>query len=219
MNFFGHAALTAQAFRALPELELAKVCAGSMLPDFVTMLRLRRPEVADPVVARGVAFHHLTDHAFHDLPSFQALSRQAFARLSARDLPRGPARAVAHIGVEILLDEIMAEDAFARDSYCAALAVPLAPGLTFIGEADAERLSSLQRLLLERAPHSRHPPAALVAERIRRTLAGRPRLATDDRGQLLIAAWVDEARPLVEQEAPRLLSTLQALLAQKPGAE
>jgi hypothetical protein len=218
MNFFGHAALAAQTFRELAPAELGLICAGAMLPDFVSMLGLRRPQVRDPALARGVDFHHRTDHAFHELPSFQHLSREAFAWLSQQELPRGPARAVAHVGIEILLDEVMAEDAFARDSYCTALALPLAPHLVFASETDAGRLDELAQTLLARAPFSRHPAAELVAARIRRTLARRPRLATDDRGEQLLGSWVSVTRPLVAHEAPRLLSELRARLAQPTGA-
>src|SRR5258706_12541419 len=108
MNFFGHAALAASYLAQQgPDAanELPRFCAGAMLPDFIGMLRLSRPVVHDSVLARGVAFHHRTDELFHELPSFHRLSRSAFAWLSARDMPRGPARAVAHIGIEILLDE------------------------------------------------------------------------------------------------------------------
>src|SRR5688572_23166915 len=115
MNFFGHAALAAGHFSArspqLPGTDLALLCAGAMLPDFISMLRLGRPAVLDEQVARGVSFHHLTDHAFHELDSFLRLSREAFAWLSEQRVPRGPARAVAHIGVEMLLDEVLSDDA------------------------------------------------------------------------------------------------------------
>lgn len=224
MNFFGHAAITAQLFGHSPNAveagELAKLCAGAMLPDFVSMLALRRPQVVDASVQRGVDFHHATDHAFHELPSFQALSRAAFEWLSAHALPRGPARAVAHIGVEMLLDEAIAEDELARTSYRAALDVPLPELLLFTREEDADRLGSLTRLLQERAPQSAvPPPAPLLAERIRRTLARRPRLATDDRGQALLADWIALARPVVGREAPQLFRDLRARLARPGGAQ
>ncbi len=224
MNFFGHAAIATQIFgrppAALARAELAKLCAGAMLPDFVGMLGLKRPQVSEAWLQRGVDFHHATDHAFHDLPSFHALSREAFTWLSARRLPRGPARAVAHIGIEMLLDEAIADDALVRESYRAALAVPLPELLVFVGDEDASRLASLTRVLTERAPLSATPPPpALLAERIRRTLAHRPRLATDDQGQALLAAWVEATRPAVSREAPQLFSDLRAQLAGASGAK
>ena len=217
MNFFGHAALAASHFAAEPKLqgqrELATLCLGAMLPDFIGMLRLTRPTLSDPVLARGVAFHHRTDEVFHDLPSFHRLSRQAFAWLSERQLPRGPARAVAHIGIEMLLDEVLASDAHARDAYRAALEMPLAPLMTFSVQSDAERLAGLQKALLGRGATERAPAAELVAERIVRTLANRPRLATDQAGQLLLGDWVATTRPRVAAEAPEVLGTLRQQLA------
>lgn len=223
MNFFGHAALAASHFtERQPPLGadlLPTVCLGAMLPDFIGMLRLGRPTIHDAALATGVAFHHGTDEAFHDLPAFQRLSRQAFAWLSEQQLPRGPARAVAHMGIEMLLDEVMADEPSARNAYRAALEVPLATLLDFATPVDAERMAGLQQALLTRSASQLRPPAALVAERIRRSLAGRPRLATDDAGQALLGSWVTATRPLVTAEAPEVLATLRARLANFSRAE
>lgn len=217
MNFFGHAALAASHFEAQrpspDEAELWRLCAGAMLPDFWGMLRLRRPAVRDDSVARGVQFHHATDAEFHELASFHRLSRDAFAWLSEHGLPRGPARAVAHIGIEMLLDEVFAREASARDAYRGALALPLAELLDFPAPEDGPRLTALQQALLGRTAWLQQPPAELVAERITRTLSGRPRLATDAAGQLLLGHWVTRSRPQVEAEAPEVLAALRTRLA------
>ena len=217
MNFFGHAALAASHFGELdPPLDgqlLPTVCVGAMLPDFIGMLRLGRPTLHDAALATGVAFHHGTDEVFHELPAFHRLSRQAFAWLSEQQMPRGPARAVAHIGIEMLLDEVMATEESARDAYRAALRVPLSPLLEFANPLDAERLAGLQEALLARSESQLRPAPELVAERIRRTLAGRPRLATDVAGQALLGTWVTLTRPEVLAEAPEVLATLRARLA------
>lgn len=223
MNFFGHAALAATHFRdqrPLPSAsELSTLCAGAMLPDFVGMLRLSRPELSDAVLARGVRFHHQTDEVFHELPAFVRLSREAFAWLSARGLPRGPSRAVAHIGVEMLLDEVFASDASAREQYRAALRVPLGTRLSFPIPPDAERLAGLQRTLLERAETAFPASPELVAQRIRRTLAGRPRLATDDTAEELLARWVATTRPSVQSEGAEVFAALRRRLANFRGPE
>jgi hypothetical protein len=220
MNFFGHAALAAGHFAhaGLEPAALARLCTGAMLPDFVGMLRLGRPLLRDEALARGVAFHHRTDHAFHDLESFHRLSQQTFAWLSERGLPRGPARAVAHVGIEMLLDEVMAEAASAREAYLAALLVPLDSGLAFETPSDLERLETLRRTLFERATPRLAAPE-LMALRIRRTLEHRPRLATDDAGEALLREWVHAARPWVASAAPGLLAALRAQLADAPRAE
>ena len=223
MNFFGHAALAASHFndeRPLPsESELSRLCVGAMLPDFIGMLRLSRPDLTDSVLARGVAFHHKTDEAFHELPSFLRLSREAFAWLSEQRLPRGPARAVAHIGIEMLLDEVFAQQARAREAYLAALRVPLEQLMSFPVPSDQERLAALRSALLERASTVLEPPARLVAERIVRTLAGRPRLATGDAGQELLVRWVETTRPQITAEAPEVFASLRLRLANFGGAK
>jgi hypothetical protein len=190
-----------------------------MLPDFIGMLRLGRPTVHDSVLATGVAFHHGTDEVFHELPGFQRLSRQAFSWLQERDMPRGPARAVAHMGIEMLLDEVMASDPAACDAYISALRVPLDQRLEFSSPLDAQRLQGLLDALLTRTSSYAEPPAELVAERIRRSLAGRPRLATDDAGQALLGSWVTATRPSVTAEAPEVLAMLRARLANFGRAE
>jgi hypothetical protein len=217
MNFFGHAALAARHFAdetpAPSARDLSKLCLGAMLPDFIGMLRLGRPTVADAVLARGIAFHHGTDEVFHELEAFLRLSRNAFAWLSQRQLPRGPARAVAHMGIEMLLDEALATDQHARDAYVAALELPLPELMHFPLAGDAERLSGLQQALLGRAESYQLPSPELVAERIRRSLAGRPRLATDDAGQARLVTWISVTRPLVTAEAPGVLAALRSRLA------
>jgi hypothetical protein len=223
MNFFGHAALALAHFElqrpVSSESALSRICAGAMLPDFVGMLRIRRPAVLDAELARGVSFHHLTDHLFHELTAFQHLSRSAFTWLSERGMPRGPARAVAHIGIEILLDEELARDERARESYRAALSLPLVSFLEFAGTDDGARLDSLQQALLGRAASERSPAPEIVAARIARTLAGRPRLATDPAGQALLVDWVAQSRREVSAQAPELLAILRAQLASSGGAE
>jgi hypothetical protein len=223
MNFFGHAALAAGYFAeqapAPHGRELALLCAGAMLPDFVGMLRLGRPQVLDESLARGVSFHHQTDHAFHELESFHGLSRAAFAWLTEHQFPRGPARAVAHIGIEILLDEVLAGDAQARAAYRAALETSLDGALSFPAVDDAARLAGLRRTLLERGSSEASPAAELVAERICRTLAGRPRLRTEPSATAELARWVALTRPLVASAAPGLLATLRARLANSDRPE
>ena len=60
-----------------------------MLPDFAGMIRARPPVADHTELAEGIAFHHATDHAFHDSATFRALTAQANAELSAGGLRRG----------------------------------------------------------------------------------------------------------------------------------
>src|SRR5262245_42901710 len=98
MNFFSHAAI-ARHFS-----EEAEFVLGAMLPDFASMIDVRLTPVRHPKVEERVRFHHLTDRVFHDLYAFRSLSHETHEALRARGLGRDPSRAVAHVGIEILLD-------------------------------------------------------------------------------------------------------------------
>ena len=107
MNFFGHAAVaTWQA--AAPGRTL-----GAMLPDFATMSGARLSTTTpspDAEVASGIDLHHKTDGVFHQLPVVLGLMRELDERLAHGGCARGPRRAVAHIGVELLLDGVLVEE-------------------------------------------------------------------------------------------------------------
>ncbi len=208
MNFFGHAAVAAH-FRREPEFVL-----GAMLPDFSTMIGARTPPIAHELVAEGVRFHHLTDGAFHDLEAFQRLSRSAFAFLNGRGLRRGSARAVAHVGVELLIDEVLAQAEVPRSAYISALDVSRTAEIetAIAWPADArERFASLIARLMERSVPG-VPPASQVAERLRRTLLPRPRLAFELAESVLVEEWIVEARPVVVASGPALIDVLIAKL-------
>jgi hypothetical protein len=111
VNYFGHAAVASwrQGRGGLP--------LGAMLPDFSTMCGARITGSDDEEVAGGIALHHATDAAFHRLAAVTGLMRELDARLERGGCARGPRRAVAHIGVELLLDGVLLDDADYRDAY------------------------------------------------------------------------------------------------------
>lgn len=169
---------------------------GAMLPDFFGMLGMKGG-VASTELARGVAFHHASDAAFHDAPAFLVLTRAACKDLSALGLPKGPARAVAHIGVELLLDPLILSRPGARNAYARALEyASVLEGELAIGNDEARRLRDLARLLLARGLGSPEDLQHVVA-RIRRTLSERPRLALDDVTEAAVRKWVVGVQPRV----------------------
>jgi hypothetical protein len=208
MNFFGHAAVAAQ-FTGDPSFVL-----GAMLPDFSSMIAARPPLVAHPELAAGVRFHHATDEIFHDLEPFVLWSRHASEWLRTRGLGRGSARAVAHVGVEFLIDEALAESEAARSAYLSALRVAavreISSAITWRDD-ESERFAFLIDRLLERGVMAR-PSAAALAERLRRTLATRPRLAFEAEKSPLVEEWIVEARPVVVGSVPALTDVLIAQL-------
>ncbi|PYN43326.1 MAG: hypothetical protein DME00_27150, partial [Candidatus Rokuibacteriota bacterium] len=115
MNFFGHTVLAVRR-----STEPAFVL-GSMLPDFATMIRARPPRPAHAEIDSGMQFHWRTDEVFHRSAAFLTLTHQAVVWLSARGVRSGSALAVAHIGVEVLLDAALSDDRRAQRAYRAAL--------------------------------------------------------------------------------------------------
>jgi len=208
VNFFGHACVACW-YDTSPSFVL-----GAMLPDFFSMLGLKPLRPREPTLSRGIELHHLTDAAFHTAEPFVTLTQAAQAALLQAGLARGPARAVAHIGVELLLDEVLARDAQGRNAYTSALANSehSARMLDFQGETDKARFLSLLSLLASRgAPETPAAPVQ-VADRIERALRGRPRLCLDEHAHAQVGEWVVAARPDVVDSAPGLLTMLRARL-------
>jgi hypothetical protein len=208
VNFFGHA-YVASWYDVGPDFVL-----GAMLPDFSSMLGVKPPRVRDPNVSEGIELHHLTDAAFHTAEPFLALTQAARLALERSGLARGPARAVAHIGVEILLDEVLAADDKARDAYLGALAnrESSAEVLDFQGSEDRARYIALLSVLASRgAPEAPATPNQ-VADRIERALRGRPRLSLEESCRAQVSNWVVAARPDVVGCSSALLTVLRTRL-------
>lgn len=209
MNFFSHAAI-AQTYSSEPLFVF-----GSMLPDFVSMVRARKPLVREHTLEAGVRFHHATDAAFHELPVFRELCAWSLAELSASGVPRGPARGIAHVGIELLLDVHLSQNEASRAAYLQALAAGGDAGargeLEFQSSADAERFSELGRALRARGASS-DVSATLVLSRLRSTLARRPRLAIPAADEPRVLEWVEIASARVVASAEHLLDELHAEL-------
>ncbi len=103
MNVVGHIAV-AQGLSSDPRVHL-----GAALPDLATFgrYRLTRPS-EHPDIAEGVRLHHRTDDAFHASEWFR--SRQGRLRLLLEHelgFSRGQARAIAHVGPEMMIDGVL----------------------------------------------------------------------------------------------------------------
>jgi len=208
VNFFGHAHVAAW-YDPAPAFVF-----GAMLPDFFSMLGRVRAAVTDSQLASGVAFHHATDAAFHSIPDFVERVAEARSRLSSAGVRRGAARAAAHIGVEMLLDEALAHEYEGNRAYRAALdyARTSSPKIEWVSSEDAARLHALASALAERGvPDAKLAPLS-VAARIRRTLASHPRLALTEQDERLISDWVVAARPAVVGWESEILTELRSRL-------
>lgn len=170
VNFFGHAAVASWS-SSDPAVVL-----GAMLPDFATMsgARIAADGHTDDI-AHGIAIHHATDATFHQLPVVTGLMRELDQLLEERGCARGPRRAVAHIGVELLLDGVLVAEAVYRDAYVAALAHEGEP--VWRAPEDPARFAVLiARLRAHGVPDDLRDPA-MITLRLGRMLRHRPLLA------------------------------------------
>jgi len=211
MNFLGHAVV------AIDHDSDARFVLGAMLPDFATMVGLRLAEVRDSVVASGVALHHETDAVFHATPTFIELVNTTTAELREAGVRRGPARAVGHIGVELLLDGWWVRGHGVPDGYEQALevAASVESRLSWRAEAPDDVLARACRRLQELEIAAGYADPALVTRRLERILRDRPRLAMDANERGLIEDWTHDAVPRIAAVAPALWKEIRRGLEQR----
>ncbi len=203
MNFLGHAA-AARWTSDDPRFVL-----GAMLPDFAHMGGVRRIAPIDEVAIAGVAFHHRTDEAFHGAPSFVRLTHEGTDALQAAGVGRGPALALGHLAIELLLDAVLAEDDALVAAYQRALAVELE-----LAEPEHHRIITGVRARLAEAGAPRwYAELDELAPRLERILARRPRLALAPSDRAPLRRWLDDAHAAVERSASALMAELDVRLA------
>ncbi|MDB4956692.1 MAG: hypothetical protein JWO36_4261 [Myxococcales bacterium] len=203
MNFFGHAAVA--SWRGSDP----GVALGAMLPDFASMCGGRLAVASDPAVEIGVELHHETDGVFHRLAPVTALMRELGDRLERGGCARGPKRAVAHIGVELLLDGVLVAEPAYRDAYLGGLGHD-ASGVAWREPGDGDRFAILiARLRAHGVPDDlRHPEA--IAQRLHRMLSHRPLLAPDARDMQVIRSALVEYQARVEVAADTVMRAVRA---------
>jgi hypothetical protein len=199
MNFFGHAVVS------LWHSDDARFVLGAMLPDLCGMLGIRAARAQDSKIvslAAGVEFHHRTDAAFHGCDRFLALCSQTVEALTAQGVGRGTARAVGHVGTELLLDGLLSTQREARAAYTQALAVGVDERLSeivLVDRDDQVRMhKGLERLLRAPIPEAYTDPR-FVADRLQWILSSRPRLAMQPHDA-----------PIVHEELTRLAQEVSA---------
>lgn len=218
MNFFGHAVI-AGGYSTHPEFVL-----GSMLPDFLSMLSMAKPRLYSEQLRAGVAFHHQTDLAFHQSSVFLDLQRRSFVELIRGGMRRGPARATAHVGVELLIDLALAQELRAGNRrhqlgvswelYEAALMTGTRSALRatpLFEDAGGHLMSLCTRLAQLGRRRFEGGPEASVAI-VRRAVSGRPRLELSSEEARVAEAWAPRLFPTVESQLGRLLDELETTL-------
>lgn len=170
MNFYAHL-VTASWHSDDPAFAL-----GAMLPDFATMANVRLPALGPGALADGVAFHHHSDKIFHEHPRFRSLESWTFRTMRDGGLRRGPARGVAHVGVELSLDGALVTSSEAHQLYEAAIAEAQNHRLRWeSGESEARFTTLIERLIQIGVPMDYSKPT-IVAERLVRIMKPRPLL-------------------------------------------
>lgn len=208
MNFIGHAKVALWTGHAPPGFVL-----GAMLPDFASMAGIRLGDVAAPEVAAGVSLHLRTDDVFHAAAPFVGLMQGAVEALTGRGVARGPARAVGHIGVELLIDGELVREREVGDAYLSALETfARLPSDSFaaLDTAPMQRLRT--RLIDHGIPYDYERPQA-VTSRLVHILAGRPRLALSAEAQAVVGSIMPDLQARVRERLPELLEAVRHGLA------
>ncbi|MFT3921115.1 MAG: hypothetical protein QM778_01140 [Myxococcales bacterium] len=207
MNFIGHATVALWTSR-VPAFVL-----GAMLPDLVNMAGLRLPrELPRGPLAEGVSHHHQTDALFHAEPSFLVWTQYTLDRLSQLGVARGPARAVAHVGAEMLLDGELLGRPEVVDAYEAALGELARVRSLFTEPEQRTRWAQLEgRLRAHGTPYDYRNTDA-VLERLIRVFQGRKRLAIDAPSERIVRSVLPDLQRHVVVETPHLLASLRRQL-------
>jgi len=211
MNFYGHAVFAARLSRT-PRYVL-----GSMLPDFEGMCGARLLGVTDEDVREGIALHHATDSVFHGAPEFLELCSYGLVELTRHGVARATARAVAHVGTELVFDSFLIETYGSEAAYLEALdsAHPSKLGsvLTFVDGGD--RFELLRNRLADFGVPSAYSDPGFVADRLVNALASRPRLAMRDGERDIVATFLEMARPRILDAAPHIVARVADALERR----
>ena len=181
-----------------------------MLPDFATMsgARIANDAPHEPEIGRGIDIHHATDKAFHQAPVVTGLMRDLDTLLDERGCARGPRRAVAHIGVELLLDGVLVDEPEYRTAYTRAIAHDGTP--IWREPDDPARFAMLiSRLRAYGVPDDLRDPAK-ITHRLARMLAHRPLLAPSPSDLTAIRDALHVYKSRVDVAAETVLRMLRA---------
>lgn len=213
MNFFGHA-VVARWRSQDPRFVL-----GTMLPDLTAMMGLRLTSATpatDAAVQTGIEHHYATDAAFHNATHFVRLCAESLDELTAAGVERGTARAVGHVGTELLLDGLLSREASELAAYKDALSQAverrLVDTLGLDPEARARLHAGLVRLQQAPVPEGYREPA-FVVDRLQFILERRPRLAIKPSDLPHVSARIRGLLDDVSTIAPELLADVRRRLA------
>jgi hypothetical protein len=212
VNFFAHAVLASERCA-----ETAFVL-GAMLPDLCGFARVRIGELEPGALRDGVHFHHASDAAFHAHRGFAAQCSALVRALEARGVRRGPARGVAHVANELLLDGWLAQGAGVPTAYRDSLkdSRALFEHARF-GARGGEAVSAVCARIHASPLPGAYADVAFVCERVERALAARPFLALAAGERDAVAEAVAEAALHCERWAPFVLRDVRTAFVAPPS--
>ncbi|MBL4686222.1 MAG: hypothetical protein JKY37_16635 [Nannocystaceae bacterium] len=180
-----------------------------MLPDLASMVATRNWRAQDEQVTAGVSNHHEADRVFHAHPVFVDLCQRAYESLRSGGLARGPTLAVAHVGIELLIDGELSTDTAAVTLFRRSLAEDAAL-VQWGDDATAKNYRVLVQRLQGSALPTAYRNAEEVAPQLRRILSRRPRLAMGESDVPIVARWLASIQPEVASHARPIVDAVVA---------
>tara|TARA_R110002096_G_scaffold435826_2_gene663503 strand:- start:16142 stop:16705 length:564 start_codon:yes stop_codon:yes gene_type:complete len=158
-----------------------------MLPDFAGMAGIRLPKaVASGALADGIAFHHESDRVFHRLRRFREQESWTLTHMLERGLRRGPARGIAHVGVELSIDGALVTSNDSHALYLGAVNAARTLDLPWESAESEVRFRKLASRLFEFGIPKGYADPQVVADRLVRIMQPRPLLRlTEDEAPIL----------------------------------
>lgn len=209
MNFVGHIVVAERVEGGATTAHLL----GAAAPDLVRMARLPVALDASDDFRAGVAAHHRTDAAFHELDWFRSHNRALVAELGARGVRRGPARGAAHVLVELLLDGALLEQVEHQATFArawSALGEPDADARAMVDEIHRDPWLDFLDQITSRLDPAAYGEAAYAADRTAGTLNRRPRLAMTDEERVTLRSVAVEVQPEIAESVDDVLRSVLA---------
>ena len=188
---------------------------GSALPDLGSMRGFRlMGSSSNAAITHGIALHHRTDDAFHSSDWFQSRQRRLRTELDRVGLGRGAARAVAHVGPELLLDGVLLRSARNAEAVSAAMSqIPeVIEDLRGLVSDNAKREAFAAHLIeaSEWDMPTDHDRPQAVARRLHRILVRRPRLGFDESEITLVENALEQEFESLADSAEELVEHITA---------
>lgn len=180
-----------------------------MLPDFYGMVRLRPVHSGDTALQAGTRHHHHIDQVFHGAGPFVRHVAKTTHTLEQAGLSRGSARAIGHLGTELILDGLLFAQGHSTAAYAAAL--DLLSDLDPPGW-NASMTAALQDLAsrLSQAPlPAAYQSTTFVGSQLQRILDRRPRLRFTSEHAEIVAHVLSGLQEALPADIPALLATLR----------